>query len=266
MLQVWGLGDRSPRRLPRPAAQLGVRAAGDAYEPSLSGDGRFVAFSALTRGPGGRVSSHVYLHDRRSGRTRLVSRADGVEGVAGDGESWSPRVSADGQSVAFASTAANLGAGSPRAGEARVYVWDVNSSSTRLVSGSGARALAGFASEPAISADGSVVAFSLAAPDALATGRRPAQALYVRDLRSKTPQQVVPAGPASAGYAAQAALSAGGNHVAFTAEVPGGVLRVFLHDRDRSTTTPIKLPSSLASAFGNRRPTAPLCRLAPPAW
>ncbi len=266
-LQVWELGDRSPRRLPRPAAQLGVRAAGDAYEPSLSGDGRFVAFSALTRGPGGQPGSHVYLHDRRSGRTRLVSRADGVEGVAGDGESWGPRVSADGRRVAFASTASTLGGRAPRPGEARVYVRDMSTATTRLASGSGTRALPGFASEPAISADGTIVAFSLAASGARANGQlRPPQAVYVRDLRSPTPQRIARTSRTDPRYAAQPALSADGTRLAFTAEAAGGILRVFLHDRTRSATAPLQLPSSLPLPSGNGPRPASICRLAPPAW
>src|SRR5690606_2126271 len=69
--------------------------------------------------PGG--ISQIYLHDRESGRTVLLSR--GVDGRPGNGDSIDPVISGDGQVVAFTSAASNLVAGDTN-GVADVFVLD----------------------------------------------------------------------------------------------------------------------------------------------
>src|SRR5581483_2117574 len=61
-------------------ASNGDQAEGDAFTPSISGDGRFVAFAtdAPNLRPGdGNQASDVFVHDGGSGRTVLVSRPAG---------------------------------------------------------------------------------------------------------------------------------------------------------------------------------------------
>src|SRR4051794_32314665 len=100
-----------------------------ASEPSLSADGRRVAFTA--RGAGGATS--VYLHDLASGRTTLISRADGAAGPPAMGASEHPSLSADGTRVAFTSDAWNLSASkcNPARG---IFVRDLARNTTTLVS------------------------------------------------------------------------------------------------------------------------------------
>jgi hypothetical protein len=76
--------------------------------PTLSYDGRFVAFTSsggLTD-PRHQLNEHVYLHDRGTGATRLMS-VDSA-GNAANGDSSAVSISADGRFVAFASGATNL--------------------------------------------------------------------------------------------------------------------------------------------------------------
>ena len=125
---------------------------GDAIEPSISADGRYVAFVARGRFRGGsitRLRSRVWLHDRVTGRTTLVSRRGGKDGGAADGYASEPAVSGDGRVVAFTSTAGNLSRAKPR-GLAGVFVRDVGAGTTHLVSehGSGGRPTARAASAP----------------------------------------------------------------------------------------------------------------------
>jgi len=111
--------------------------AGDAIEPALSADGRWVAFVARAPFRGGsldRLRSRVWLHDRTTGRTVLVSRASGARGAASDGYASEPVVSADGGVVAFTSTAGNLDRRGKPGGLAGVFVRDVAAATTRLVS------------------------------------------------------------------------------------------------------------------------------------
>jgi Tol biopolymer transport system component len=74
--------------------RVSINAAGepanaDSYEPSLSGDGRFVVFSSsatnLVNGDRN-GSGDVFVHDRATGDTRLVSRSStGTQGNGGSG-------------------------------------------------------------------------------------------------------------------------------------------------------------------------------------
>lgn len=78
--------------------------------PSLSADGRYVAFESAAQNllPGeANGERHVYVRDRATDLTRLVSRNALRE--VGDQPSVSPHLSGDGRNVAFTSWATNLG-------------------------------------------------------------------------------------------------------------------------------------------------------------
>ncbi len=83
---------------------------GGAYEPSVSADGRFVAFSSTATdlvSTDGNGLTDVFVHDRETGRTRRVSvRSDGAEAVGG--ESAGPQISPDGRWIVYRSAATNL--------------------------------------------------------------------------------------------------------------------------------------------------------------
>jgi VCBS repeat-containing protein len=123
------------------------------YEPSISGDGRYLAFTGYSSNliPGDTNGvSDVFVYDAV---TRVVTRAS----VASDGEqaNWDSRgasISADGRSVAFVSFATNLGA----SGGWHVYVHDLVTGATKLVPNA---AFSPAEVQPAISADGRYVAY-----------------------------------------------------------------------------------------------------------
>ncbi|MBJ7332978.1 MAG: PD40 domain-containing protein, partial [Solirubrobacteraceae bacterium] len=126
---VRDLGANTTRRV-----STGV--GGDAVEPAISADGRFVAFVSRAKFRGGTITalrSKVWLHDRVTGATTLVSRASGSNGAAGNGFGSEPDVSADGSRVVFASTSGNLTPGKPR-GLTGVFVRDVDAQTTKLLS------------------------------------------------------------------------------------------------------------------------------------
>jgi Tol biopolymer transport system component len=83
---------------------------GDSSVPSISANGRLVAFESYANdlGPkdGGRVVD-VFVKDTKSGRVYLASRADG-DGAAGNAPSENPSISSDGRFVSFGSSASNL--------------------------------------------------------------------------------------------------------------------------------------------------------------
>jgi len=81
----------------------------DSMDPSISADGRFVAFESnagnLVSGDGNSISD-VFVHDRATGETTRVSV--GTNGQTGNDNSGSPVISADGRFVIFISRATNL--------------------------------------------------------------------------------------------------------------------------------------------------------------
>ena len=143
---------------------------------TLSADGRYVAFISfwtdLVPDPSGtNASGDVYLWDRVTGATTLVSHAAGDPATMADGFAIDVRISADGGTVAFSSSASNLTAGQVPAVEGRrfnVFLYNRASGAVTLVSHhSGAPAMGGNAdsSLPALSSDGAYVAFGSRASD-----------------------------------------------------------------------------------------------------
>lgn len=108
-------------------------ADGQFTDLDVSPDGRFVVFSSPNSfvpedtGP----TWDVYLRDRSTGTTELVSVA--VGGGGGNGASWDPSISADGTHIAFTSVATNL-VEEPLTGFTAVYVRDRQIASTTMVS------------------------------------------------------------------------------------------------------------------------------------
>jgi Tol biopolymer transport system component len=143
------------------ASRLGAAAGDDRADyPSLSGDGRRVAFESRATNlgvPGG--DAHVYVHDLGSGDTQLASRAGGAGGAPADQGASTPALDGDGSRVAFSTYAKNLDPADTDT-NASIYVRDLSSLETTLVS----RAPGGapnddFADAPVLSADGQRVAF-----------------------------------------------------------------------------------------------------------
>ena len=90
----------------------GVQGNDGSYSPSISADGRTVAFisyaSNLVSGDSN-GKEDVFVRDMQTGRTKRLSLAS--NGTQGNGDSWSPSISADGCYVAFSSYASNLVSG-----------------------------------------------------------------------------------------------------------------------------------------------------------
>ncbi len=159
------------------AASPTTVAFGWSYAPSISDDGRFLAFEStagdLPPGMATGTARNVYLFDRVTGAMTLVSRPGAAAPPAG-GESFEPVLSADGRTLAFLSTATGLVPGVADTNQgADVFLYDRVAATLTLVShaaGTVSRAADGPAgvSLPAISADGRFVAYLDAASDLVA--------------------------------------------------------------------------------------------------
>ena len=103
------------RARPRASASRATahRATARTRCPVISADGRYVAFSGDGHESGAgdteRDDEDVFLHDRQTGQTTLVSVTSA--GVQGNTDSWRPSISADGRFIAFNSESTNLVAG-----------------------------------------------------------------------------------------------------------------------------------------------------------
>ena len=151
-----------------------LQSQGSSGSPSISGDGRYVAFvssaslddSTAPRRAKSKPQRQVFIRDVRSGTTRLVSRT--VGGAAGDGGSSHPSMSGDGRFVAFASTATDL-AGierKARINAENVIMFDTVSGQMTLVSRTAAGTTGnGRSRYPAFSGNGQFIAFESDASD-----------------------------------------------------------------------------------------------------
>jgi len=181
--EVWvrDLGTGRTRLASRAAGAAGARGDGDAYEPSLSGDGRHVAFtsSASNLGGGPARRARVYVRDLRTGATTLVAPLGEADGLARDSLALEPSLSHDGTQVAFVLRG-------PDRSE-RVFVRDLRTGATELVSRAGGVAGApaqGSSGHPAISGDGRRVAFTSDAWNLDPAKCNGARGTFVRDLAS----------------------------------------------------------------------------------
>jgi uncharacterized repeat protein (TIGR01451 family) len=134
---------------------------------SLSADGRYVAFfsEATDLVPGNiQTAGQVFVRDLVAGITVLASVS--LSGASGNGVSSQPALSADGRFVAFASQASDLVPGDNN-GQSDVFLRDLAAGTTRLISVNcdGTAPASGPSGQPALSADGLVVAFLSRAAD-----------------------------------------------------------------------------------------------------
>jgi Tol biopolymer transport system component len=148
-------------------------------DAAISADGRYVVFVGLWNDlvpdpAGADRDGNVFLYDRVTGATTLISHASGDPAVTGDGFAFGLRISADGNYVVFSSSANNLVAGQTPSDAGRrfnVFLYHRPSGSLTLVSHrSGAPAMGGDgdAALSEISADGGYVAFVSQASDLIA--------------------------------------------------------------------------------------------------
>ena len=239
----------------------GAQGSGESNEPSLSADGRLVAFvsfsSNLVPGDTNRWED-VFVHDRATGTTKRVSVDS--RGAQGNSFSIEPSISGNGRFIAFRSDASNLVQGDTNRGH-DVFIRDLQSQSTARVSVSseGAQPACGrvyespCSWEPSLSADGRLVAFTSGAPNLVARDTNQDDDVFVRDrLGGLTTRVSVSSGGAQGNSSSYGpAISAEGRFVAFTSGasnlVPGEANRwedIFVHDLATGSTAPASVSSS----------------------
>lgn len=222
--------------------------------PTLSADGRYIAYTASLNGHSQIFARDTCLGADSSCQTRTILISSALDGTAASDDSHSPSMSSDGRYVAFSSAATNLAADSGTGRQ--VYLRDTCfgasascTPSTQLISTDPKGSLVGAESIlPSVSASGRFVAFLTVSPsnasDAPSTEKSAAAApnsgyrqVFVRDTclgaANCTPSttrislqpgdgsgtSAKPAGPAISGNASQAALVGARTATLFTRSV-----------------------------------------------
>jgi Tol biopolymer transport system component len=195
----------------------GIPSDGGSRNPSLSADGRVVAFQSTATNLTGSCTnglSQIYVLDRATGRIACVTVSPA--GGPGNGASVLPALSADGSVVAFQTTATNLVAGCV-AGASQVVVFDlVTRARTCLSAAPDGTPGNGESGAPAMTGDGTMVTFQSAASN-LAPGCGNGHTQVLAMNRATGARACVSADAGGAGNAASAApaISDDGQVIAF---------------------------------------------------
>lgn len=196
---------------PSPSGKTNSRS----WSPSVSRDGRFVAFVSLAPDlvPGQpRGRAEVFVRDMVMGITRLVSVSS--KGAIGNGQLLDALISDDGHYVAFDGRAANL---TPDATfNIEVFRHDLKTGSTRLVSRSVNRDPSTSAFLNGISRDGRYIVLSSIYPTDPGTLGGGDVYRWDADTDATTLVNVTPSGRRSGGWSQGASVSSNGRYVCFS--------------------------------------------------
>ncbi len=227
----------------------GRQGTADSRSPSISADGRFVAFESRAQLVESVPAAAIYVHDRETGETTIVSVDS--SGRPASRPSSRPSISADGRYVAFESTAGNL-APNDTNGLSDVFVHDRETCNTIRASLNWRRVSArGSSGWPAISGNGRYVAFVSDADTFVYGDTNKVDDVFVYDRESKrtTRASVGWDGRESNGPSFRPAISFDGRFVAFASDADNLVEHdlsqrdVFLHDRQTSETRMVSVDS-----------------------
>lgn len=139
----------------------GEEGKGNSAAPTISADGRYVVFeTAATNLTSGDVNTYlrdVFLWDQQTGKLELISKSAG--GQTGNGESYEPVISGDGNTIAYTSNASDIVKLEPVFNTPNIYIYDVRSGTTSFITKDyeTGKAASGYA--PTISDDGTKIAF-----------------------------------------------------------------------------------------------------------
>jgi len=252
--------DRQTRETTRVSvASNGAESDSGSDSPQLSADGRFVAFSSgsNTFDPrGGRGVFDIFVHDRQTGETTLVSVA--ADGGSASGQSVKAAINGDGRFVGFRSTARNLTTAADLNDAQDIFVRDRQAGQTALASVASDGTQANADSDwPAISGNGRFVAFESEASNLVPGDTNGVEDIFVHDLHTGQTTRVSVASDGTEGNARseEPSISGDGRFVAFTSYadnlVPGDTNTrpdIFVHDRATGQTTRVNVAPDGAEA------------------
>jgi Tol biopolymer transport system component len=241
-------------------ANGGAEANGDSFEPAISADGRFVAFSSaatnLVAGDSNDAND-VFVRDRQANTTTRLSV--GLAGANANGGSDTPSISGDGRMVAFTSAATNLVDGDTN-GQRDAFVFDRQTGVTTRASlaYNGEEAILD-SFTPELSADGKILVFTSFASNFVSFDDNESSDVFVRDLQAGTTTRVseYTGGFQAEGDSLRPAISADGRYVAFDSDAwnlvwgdTNDTFDVYVHDRQTGYTTRVSVDDSGGQSDG----------------
>jgi Tol biopolymer transport system component len=253
-------------RLTNTTTRVSVDSAGnqgniDSYQPSISADGRFVAFQSDSSNivPGDTNSSRdIFLRDTYTNTTTRVS-VDSA-GNQGNIDSLGASISADGRFVAFTSDSSNIVPGDTN-NTVDIFLRDtLTNTTTRVSVDSAGNQGNSFSGSASISPDGRFVAFYSYSSNIVPGGTNSSRDIFLRDTLTNTTTRVSvdSAGNQGNSFSGNPSISADGRFVAFDSEasnlVPGDTNRerdIFLRDTLTNTTTRVSFDSAGNQGNGN---------------
>ncbi len=205
--------------VPVSVTSTGLVAGAVDEDTGISSDGRYIAFTseaALVPSDTNSLAD-VYRYDALKKSVLLLSATS--TGTGGNAASKEPSISADGTRVAFASAATDLG--TPSNGKFQILVRDVLAGTTTAASVTASLPIsAGDAdsSAPALSADGSMVAFATEASNLSSGDTNGVSDIFSFDIGNKKlmPPIVGLAGATPNGPSTEPSINADGSVIAFT--------------------------------------------------
>lgn len=231
--------------------RVSVTSAGEQWEdsslePSISGDGQFVAFESWVE------TSSIFVHDRLTGETTNVSLTSSEAPF--EPPCMGASISADGSAVAFFCYSFQTG---PFSGW-QVRAYDMETGVTSIVSTpTGETGVQLRANTPSVSADGSLIAFESNSADLVPDdidGRN--NDIFVRNLADSETDMVSVAsgGDQVGGHSHTAAINGDGRFVAFHSQSPlfsvddlNGTWDILVHDRVTGETKVVSLDDTTHS-------------------
>lgn len=268
------LYNKSNRRNTRVSvASGGTQANNNSLNPSISGDGRYIAFASdatnlIGAGNDTNGVTDIFLHDRLANVTTRVSVATG--GMEGDNNSTNPAISANGQFIAFASDSTNLiGAGADTNGFRDIFVHDrLTGVTTRVSVATGGTEGDNNSRTPSISSDGRFVAFASDATNLIGVGGdiNGFTDIFVNDSTTGITTRVSVSSAAVAGNNASLSpsISSTGQFIAFASDATnllgaGGDTNIakdiFFHDSGTAVTTRVSVgPGGAEANSGSLEP------------
>jgi len=242
-------------------SSAGVQSTGSSRFPSISKDGRFIAYNSSAPNLVANDTNDVFdifVFDRElSVTTRISNDSLGSQSIGGD--SFRPSVNADGRYIAFHSRATNLVQGDTN-NERDVFLHDQDTRETTRVNVStlGEQATVGDSRFASISDDGQTIAFQSQAANFVDGDTNGAYDIFVRDLvlgetnRISVDSNGIESSTSSSRFPS---ISGDGRYVAyqssadFVADDTNALQDVFVSDRMTGETTRVSVDSNGAQSL-----------------
>lgn len=234
-------------------ASDGTQGNGLSGAPSISADGRYVAFdsraSNLVAGDTNNTMD-IFVYDQQTGQTSRVSVAS--DGTEGNANSRVASISADGRYIAFASRASNLVSDDMNS-TLDVFVHDQQTGQTNRVSVASDGTEGNAQSyRPSISASGRYITFLSNASNLVSDDTNGVADIFVHDRETGQTNRVSIASDGTQGnqQSAHSTISADGRYIAYdsfasnlVSDDTNSAWDVFVHDRLTGQTNRISIAS-----------------------